>query len=314
MESLSTLERRSLFTLTDKEWVDGLRQMMAHKEANSKKSSLHSEREKRGREIGVTKPITTPVCCYGFAGTEGKFLVLKSAAERQHKKPSSGSGKKRGGKRAAASKNWLEESLDFQFVKPLTTAWGDTYVLPLDERVENAVREVENSVLFLPSMDSMETRTVYKRSKGKHRPEALSMEEQLDCFDTVTVVSSLVDDANAKGHGWKTFIDLMDAVTWGEFLADDATSSEKVRLFNIPWGETKWFKGRGYYTLGAFVANLWEMLIWNRYQESTRKGGTSCHGVEIPSCLRAQKLVQQQWEQSASACMRTGDFQVAFLV
>ncbi|XP_076939383.1 uncharacterized protein LOC143608069 isoform X2 [Bidens hawaiensis] len=84
------------------------------------------------------------------------------------------------------------------------------------------------------------------------------------CLDSVTVSYEFVENVDE-------FVAAMDAVSNGEFLRGE----ESVVLGSVDWAELSWLKGKGYYSLEAFVANKLELalrLAWLNVNVGKKRG------------------------------------------
>lgn len=69
-------------------------------------------------------------------------------------------------------------------------------------------------------------------------------------LDSVTVSRDFVQNVD-------TFVEAMDGVSNGEFLRGE----ESVLSGSLDWVEFNWLKGKGYYSVEAFVANRLELAL-----------------------------------------------------
>jgi hypothetical protein len=80
--------------------------------------------------------------------------------------------------------------------------------------------------------------------------------------DTLCVCADLLDDG-------ATFATLLDHISQGGFLQTPCyaiyDAKSKVWLWDVP----AWFRNRNLFSLGAFLANKLEMVLWMRYWEAT---------------------------------------------
>ncbi|ETL30485.1 hypothetical protein L916_16548 [Phytophthora nicotianae] len=85
------------------------------------------------------------------------------------------------------------------------------------------------------------------------------------------------------------FFHLMDVISCGEFLMECPSD---IALKNRVWGETKWLKKHGYYSLQALFVNQIELNIWAFWKQHQRDGSS-----KIPLQGIASKLyLMREWE------------------
>ena len=82
--------------------------------------------------------------------------------------------------------------------------------------------------------------------------------------DTLCVTSDLLEQDD--GH---TFLTLLDRISNGEFLSTPCYCTYDKPHAIWLWDVTAWFRKRGFYSLGTFLANKIEMALWMRYWEHT---------------------------------------------
>ncbi|KAE9048054.1 hypothetical protein PR001_g3948 [Phytophthora rubi] len=111
----------------------------------------------------------------------------------------------------------------------------------------------------------------------------------LQSCDTVALSMEFFQPAEKKGAKFAEFFQLMEVISRGAFLIEcpsEATLKHRV------WGEVKWLKEQGYYSLQALFVNQIELNIWTSWKQ--RKKDTS---TKIPLQGLASKLhLVREWE------------------
>ena len=80
--------------------------------------------------------------------------------------------------------------------------------------------------------------------------------------DTLCVSSDLL-------HGGSKFVALMDKISQNGFLSTPCYTTYDTKAKIWLWDVTAWFRSRSLFSLGAFLANKLEMVLWMRYWEHT---------------------------------------------
>ncbi|KAK9049859.1 hypothetical protein SSX86_031170 [Deinandra increscens subsp. villosa] len=112
------------------------------------------------------------------------------------------------------------------------------------------------------------------------------------CLDSVTVSSDFVENVDA-------FVEAMDGISNGEFLRGE----ESVLLGSMNWVELNWLKGKGYYSLEAFVANRLELalrLSWLHSNISKKRGvklkeKSACEVAGVAANVYRRKIGCLDW-------------------
>lgn len=90
-------------------------------------------------------------------------------------------------------------------------------------------------------------------------------------LDSMTVSEDLVEDA-------ERFVAVMDGISSGGFLGDVGLGGPQSA-----WQESEWLKGKGYYSMEAFIANRVELALRLSWQD--------CHGGKKQRVVKAKDRI-----------------------
>ncbi|KAG2780226.1 hypothetical protein PC129_g8732 [Phytophthora cactorum] len=120
------------------------------------------------------------------------------------------------------------------------------------------------------------------------RPVVRTADGDLSC-DTVALSMAFFQPAKKGRKFAADFFHFMETISCGEFLTEcpsDTTMKNRV------WGETKWLKQQGYYSLHALFVNQIELNIWAFWKQHQKDGS-----AKIPLQGLASKLyLVHEWE------------------
>ncbi|KAE9233924.1 hypothetical protein PF002_g11933 [Phytophthora fragariae] len=105
----------------------------------------------------------------------------------------------------------------------------------------------------------------------------------LQSCDTVALSMEFFQPAEKKGAKFAEFFQLMEVISRGAFLIE---SPSEATLKHRVWGEVKWLKEQGYYSLQALFVNQIELNIWTSWKQ--RKKDTS---TKIPLQVLGDKTI-----------------------
>ncbi|KAL4138366.1 hypothetical protein PRIC2_001872 [Phytophthora ramorum] len=135
---------------------------------------------------------------------------------------------------------------------------------------------------------SFHTREYEKYSRNLLR--GLRVLNTLQSCDTVALSMEFFQSEEKKGGKVAAeLLEVMEVITRGGFLAE---CPSETALKHRVWGETKWLKEQGYYSLQALFANQIELNIWAYWKQHTKDVN-----AKIPLRGLASKLyLVHEWE------------------
>ncbi|KAG6578087.1 DNA polymerase sigma [Phytophthora cinnamomi] len=132
---------------------------------------------------------------------------------------------------------------------------------------------------------------------------AMRVLNTLQSCDTVALSMEFFQpEGSRKGAKFAEVFRVMEVISRGGFLLEcpsDSTLKHRV------WGETKWLKEQGFYSLQALFVNQIELNIWSAWKQHKKDDSTKIHLRGLASKLH----LVREWE-AASDSQRTAALEV----